>query len=546
MQIPQFFFALAGHTDREFQIPVADLGEPNGPSETAFGMVFLDHEKPSAAMDLPTAVTIEPNPEVGKEAQIQKEDAFPAPATLVEMTESPAAMPELADDLRRAQPELTVAAGRMPEDHTRGDVDVAKPLSSAISIPGEGVSARPDPDLVSMANWKDVPLARSAVAVNAPQDVGEGASDVTEAELFKPVAEVAARAPLAALLTPDHQAPKAIELLQAPAEKVISPAAQPRSEQRSMAGMVHDALLVRTDVMPGPSLLNARPANSGVVAAFTRVLDHRTGADTPGSALERPTESAASHHEKHLVAQKSDSPRNVSVTTPKPVDAVQPQNIPAPQAEEAAPNGPAPGTASGPDLKTAQAPDIMKHTPMPVSAPPLIFTVEQEAERSASDDAGFRVVDQVSQTSADLKPAAITRGAEVPRMAMAQIAEIVRQQPDRPVELTLSPEELGRLRMSFQTEGSAMHVVLSFERPDTLDLMRRHIDQLAQDMRELGMSDVSFTFQQQTSEGGGDTHSDDGAATPSHTPQFDRQVAPEGPMPHALNLAGRAGVDIRV
>ncbi|WP_298905149.1 flagellar hook-length control protein FliK [uncultured Aliiroseovarius sp.] len=512
---------------------------------SAFDIVFLDQEKPSKAMDLPTAVTIESNLEEEK-AQFQKGDIIPAPDTPFDMTELSAVTPKLAGDLRRTLPDLTVAAQRMPEDFTRDDVNVAKPLPSADSIPGDGVSIRPEPDPAPLAHGTDVSLTHSAVAVDAPQDVGDSPSGLAEAEMSNPVAEGAANASVAALLTPDHQAPKALEHPQAPAEKAVLPAGQPRSEQLSMAGMVHDALLARTDVMSGPSLLNQHPAEPGVAAAFTRVLDHRAGADIPRSALERPTESAASHHEKHLVAQKSDSPQNVSVTTPKPVDAVQPQSIPAPQAEEAAPNSPAPGTASGPDLKTAQAPDMMKHAPMPVSAPPLIFTVEQEAERLASDEAGFRVVDQVSQTSADLKPAAIARGAEVPRMAMAQIAEIVRQQPDRPVELTLSPEELGRLRMSFQTEGSAMHVVLSFERPDTLDLMRRHIDQLAQDMRELGMSDVSFTFQQQTSEGGGDTHSDDAAATPSHTPQFDPQDAPEDPLPRALNIAGRAGVDIRV
>ena len=32
------------------------------------------------------------------------------------------------------------------------------------------------------------------------------------------------------------------------------------------------------------------------------------------------------------------------------------------------------------------------------------------------------------------------------------------------------------------------------DRPETIDLMRRHIDQLAQDFRDLGFSDLSFSF----------------------------------------------------
>ena len=141
MQIAQFLFAPAGQTDRDTQIPVVEWGESIVPPETAFDMVFLDQEKPSMAMELPIAVMIEPSPQEEK-AQIQNGDAIPAPDTPFDMTELPAVTPKLAGDLRRTLPELTVASKRMPEDYTRGDVDLAKPLSSANTIPDDGVSAR--------------------------------------------------------------------------------------------------------------------------------------------------------------------------------------------------------------------------------------------------------------------------------------------------------------------------------------------------------------------------------------------------------------------
>lgn len=182
----------------------------------------------------------------------------------------------------------------------------------------------------------------------------------------------------------------------------------------------------------------------------------------------------------------------------------------------------------------------------PVGTAPLVQILESESERQSFDEAGFRTVEQISPTTGDLKTSVLARSAEPLRITLAQIADVVRQQPDRPVELTLSPEELGRLRMSFQSEGSAMHVTLSFERPDTLDLMRRHIDQLAQDLRAFGMSEVTFSFQQQTSDGGGGAFPNGGTAGSSNEQHSDPRAASDDVAPIVLNIARGAGVDIRV
>ncbi|WP_185960981.1 flagellar hook-length control protein FliK [Aliiroseovarius halocynthiae] len=179
---------------------------------------------------------------------------------------------------------------------------------------------------------------------------------------------------------------------------------------------------------------------------------------------------------------------------------------------------------------------------------PFVMAMQSEvdAEQSIEDDIGFRSVDHVSIQSSESKQSPPARGPEIPRMVSAQISEIIRQQPDRPVELTLSPEELGRLRMSFQSDGSSMHVTLSFERPDTLDLMRRHIDQLAQDLRTSGLSDVSFTFQQQTADGGDGSPSGDGRPGFAETDTHNTLAGPADDTPIVLNVAGQTGVDIRV
>ena len=62
------------------------------------------------------------------------------------------------------------------------------------------------------------------------------------------------------------------------------------------------------------------------------------------------------------------------------------------------------------------------------------------------------------------------------------------------VELTLSPEELGRVQMEFRADGDEMRVFLTAERPETLDLLRRHADQLAAELRQAGYSGASLSF----------------------------------------------------
>lgn len=65
---------------------------------------------------------------------------------------------------------------------------------------------------------------------------------------------------------------------------------------------------------------------------------------------------------------------------------------------------------------------------------------------------------------------------------------------DRPIELSFSPEELGRVRLTLQHNEGNMIVAISAERPETQDLLRRHIEILASQLREIGFQDVSFDF----------------------------------------------------
>ena len=58
----------------------------------------------------------------------------------------------------------------------------------------------------------------------------------------------------------------------------------------------------------------------------------------------------------------------------------------------------------------------------------------------------------------------------------------------------MRPEELGKVRMMLTMNEGSVTVVLTAERAETADLMRRNLDVLSQDFRALGYSDVKFDF----------------------------------------------------
>ena len=76
------------------------------------------------------------------------------------------------------------------------------------------------------------------------------------------------------------------------------------------------------------------------------------------------------------------------------------------------------------------------------------------------------------------------------------IVEMSKTGADGPVDIALAPEELGRLTISIRQEGDFVRVSMLAERPETLDLLRRHAGDLLADLRQSGFSGASFSFGQ--------------------------------------------------
>jgi flagellar hook-length control protein FliK len=123
----------------------------------------------------------------------------------------------------------------------------------------------------------------------------------------------------------------------------------------------------------------------------------------------------------------------------------------------------------------------------------------------------------------------------LPPTLAADLSALIARRPDGPVELTLSPEELGRLRISLTQEGDGLVVTVQVERADTLDLLRRNADVLLQEIRAAGFAGGSFSF---SGWGGG---ASGGAGPQSFTA---RSEPPPPPAPPPA-MAG-TGLDLRL
>lgn len=119
-------------------------------------------------------------------------------------------------------------------------------------------------------------------------------------------------------------------------------------------------------------------------------------------------------------------------------------------------------------------------------------------------------------------------------------AALIAAPPDRPskIELILQPAELGALRFDMQPEGDKLHILISAERPETLDLLRRTAPELMAELRQSGLQGGTLNFGQWS------TPRDQTAnSAPRHMGPLDE---PPAKLPPPQRRTPSAGLDLRV
>jgi flagellar hook-length control protein FliK len=128
--------------------------------------------------------------------------------------------------------------------------------------------------------------------------------------------------------------------------------------------------------------------------------------------------------------------------------------------------------------------------------------------------------------------------AHVPVQALpATLVTLAQAVPDGPVTVTLSPEDLGALRFEMHGKGDAVHIALTVERPETLDMLRRNAEQLIGEFRQAGFAAASFSFSGAWS---------GGREQASQRPQYRAdETEAEGPI-RAMRKQVGSGLDLRI
>lgn len=178
----------------------------------------------------------------------------------------------------------------------------------------------------------------------------------------------------------------------------------------------------------------------------------------------------------------------------------------------------------------------------PFAAAAMKQAAQSETPAKSLDGEMSASLGGVERGAATTQTASVATGAmaaETARSVAQQIAVTVTQAPGQATEIGLNPEELGRVRLSLTAIDGAITLTVLADRPETQELLRRHLDALAQEFRALGYESIAFSFGREGQSGdqsGQDSHSEEASLD---TIMTDTQAL----RPHS---APTSGLDLRI
>lgn len=223
-----------------------------------------------------------------------------------------------------------------------------------------------------------------------------------------------------------------------------------------------------------------------------------------------------------------------------------PDTAPSPKRGDRRPMENAPSEATRITNPGADKPAPASNQAMPVTIPMASVVANETLPFDSGAPFEFAVSQSAPSQATGLshsQPNAAIAQPEIPRHIARQLADVARQMPERPVELTLNPHELGRVRLTFTLTDGGINVSVLAERGETMELMRRHIETLAQEFREMGYADVGFRFSQQNRE---NTDGNNAESQARHSGEFVHFPENENIPPARVSLEPTTGLDLRL
>jgi hypothetical protein len=208
---------------------------------------------------------------------------------------------------------------------------------------------------------------------------------------------------------------------------------------------------------------------------------------------------------------------------------------------------PEPTTPEGaaPVRAAVQPPQTSARLVIPPQPGPVVHDAIDPGDRPLAHDDIVPFVQQRGTETADAVMEQASAGGSgapaLPKTLPAQIAAALAARVERPVDLQIVTDELGRLHLGLLLEGTQLHVSLQADRGETLDLLRRNADLLLEELRAAGFTGATLSF------GDGRGKRDHPAPPPLDAPAA--AAAPVAPMPQptsaSLGVAAGAGLDLR-
>lgn len=242
--------------------------------------------------------------------------------------------------------------------------------------------------------------------------------------------------------------------------------------------------LPRADIAAADAMTAEPPRRAAPPSLNTEAAFRAKDAMSAGEKVDLPASDPPTRAQTGLVVDENGQSGGVSQAETREKEGSAPTNGP-PAAQVTATS---PGPAFGVPERVPLAP-APERTPEHALVSADIAEGDQPyADLPVSEPRAAAGASPVPHAPAPMQRPDLTRG-----MAL-QIAEVISQSQDRAIELKLHPEELGRVSMTLAQDGGSLTVAVTAERGETLDLMRRNIDLLGEELRRLGYGSVDFTF----------------------------------------------------
>ena len=180
----------------------------------------------------------------------------------------------------------------------------------------------------------------------------------------------------------------------------------------------------------------------------------------------------------------------------------------------------------------------------------LLSLFAAQAEAASLDQAEGAVgLAPAGAPSAIVSAPSVPGPVAVPQLA-AQLVHTLTLNSQGTTEIALSPDELGHVRVTLQPDPQnpdRLVVMLNFERPETLDLFRRHADQLAEALRDAGFAGANIGFGHSGTGGNSDSRSEGAHAdlppTQDPSPGLTAGLQPDQPT---LRISASSALDLRL